>query len=49
MVAGDEESYVVFKDLFDPVISGEYKTGVSLIQYGNYSWERMLRRKRAIK
>ena len=22
MVAGDEESYVVFKDLFDPVISG---------------------------
>ena len=33
MVAGDEESYVVFKDLFDPVISGEYKTGVSLIQW----------------
>jgi creatine kinase len=22
MVAGDEESYTVFKDLFDPVISG---------------------------
>ena len=23
MVAGDEESYELFKDLFDPVISGE--------------------------
>ena len=33
MVAGDEESYVVFKDLFDPVISGEYKTGVSLMGF----------------
>ena len=42
MVAGDEESYVVFKDLFDPVISGEYNTGVSLIQFENYSLEVML-------
>ena len=33
MVAGDEESYELFKDLFDPVISGLWKwTGSGVIK-----------------